>query len=144
MRTSGSTTSWRASTAISPMRGTTRTAGASHRSPIHADARVAIGADVRRLVTRDRLRGFMKELSRSVPDRASHRVYLVGGSTALLAGFRESTVDVDVYSPDDRVFRDIQGIKERLDMNIEFARPEEFVPALAGTSDRHLFIERVG
>jgi uncharacterized nucleotidyltransferase DUF6036 len=86
----------------------------------------------------------MKELSRSAPERGSHRVYLVGGSTALLAGFRASTVDVDLYAPDDRVFRDIQTIKERLDMNVEFARPEDFVPALPGTADRHVFIERLG
>lgn len=39
---------------------------------------------------------------------------------------------------------DIQGIKDRLRLNIEFARPEHFVPALVGSADRHLFVERVG
>ena len=37
----------------------------------------------------------------------------------------------------------MQEIKERLNINIEFARPED-LPALDGTSDRHLFIEKVG
>lgn len=42
------------------------------------------------------------------------------------------------------VFQDIQGIKKRLRLNIEFARPEHFVPPLAGTDGRHVFIDRVG
>ena len=29
-------------------------------------------------------------------------------------------------------------------MNIEFARPEDFVPALAGSADRHVLIEKIG
>ncbi|MFQ5689060.1 MAG: hypothetical protein ACE5HQ_02145, partial [Gemmatimonadota bacterium] len=34
--------------------------------------------------------------------------------------------------------------KDRLRLNIEFARPEQFVPPLAGSAERHLFIDRVG
>lgn len=33
---------------------------------------------------------------------------------------------------------------ERLQLNIEFARPEDFVPPLGGSEDRHVFIETVG
>lgn len=71
-------------------------------------------------------------------------MYVVGGGTAVLEGWRKSTIDADLYSEDDALFRDIQGIKERLGLNIEFARPEDFVPPLAGTAERHVFVEKVG
>jgi hypothetical protein len=86
----------------------------------------------------------MKELACSAPGRGPYRVFFVGGGTAVLAGWRESTIDADLYSDTEQVFRDVQGIKERLQLNIEFARPEDFVPALAGSADRHVFIETIG
>lgn len=85
----------------------------------------------------------MEELARTAPPGKRFRVYVVGGGTAVLAGWRASTIDADLYAEDDEVFRDVQGIKERLRLNIEFARPEHFVPTLAGSGDRHLFIDRV-
>lgn len=62
----------------------------------------------------------------------------------MLSGWRTSTVDADLYSDDDAIFRDVQGIKERLDLNVEFVRPEDFVPALSGSGKRHVFIETIG
>jgi len=100
--------------------------------------------DVRRRLTRDGIRALMKELSRSAPGRGSYRVFFVGGGTAVLAGWRESTIDADLCADREEVFRDVQGIKERLKLNIEFARPENFVPALSGSDDRHVLIETVG
>ena len=100
--------------------------------------------DVRRSLTRSRLRDLMRALARSAPRRASYRVYFVGGGTAVLAGWRDSTVDADLFSDTEEIFHDVQGIKERLQLNIEFARPEDFVPPLAGTARRHVFIETVG
>lgn len=99
---------------------------------------------MRRSVSREGVRELMRELARTAPRRGSHRVFFVGGGTAVLQGWRASTIDADLYSDTDAVFRDVQGIKERLNLNIEFARPEEFVPALAGTPDRHVFIETIG
>jgi len=86
----------------------------------------------------------MKELARSAPARRSYRVFFVGGGTAVHAGWRTSTIDADLYSDDEQVFHDVQGVKERLDVNIEFVRPEDFVPALAGSEGRHVFIQTVG
>jgi hypothetical protein len=86
----------------------------------------------------------MEELARTAPDDRSFRVYVVGGGTAVLAGWRSSTIDADLYAEREEVFRDVQGIKERLRLNIEFARPEDFVPALAGSDERHVFVERIG
>jgi len=96
---------------------------------------------MRRSLTRDRLVQLMKEIARRAPGRSRYRVYLVGGGTAVLSGWREATIDADLHADRDSVFRDIQRIKEDLSVNIEFARPEDFVPPLEGTADRHVFIE---
>jgi hypothetical protein len=53
-------------------------------------------------------------------------------------------VDADLCTEDESVFRDVQGIKERLGVNVEFARPEDFVPPLLGSADRHVFVRTVG
>ena len=97
---------------------------------------------MREVLTRERMFRLMKELARSA--RGAHRVFVVGGGTAVLLGWREATIDVDLHADRDTVFRDVQEIKERLNVNIEFARPEDFVPPLRGTSRRHLFIETIG
>lgn len=86
----------------------------------------------------------MRELARTAPTGERFQVYLVGGGTAVLQGWRRSTIDADVYAEREEVFQDVQGIKSRLKLNIEFARLEHFVPPLAGTDDRHVFIARVG
>ena len=99
---------------------------------------------MREELTRERLLLLMKELAKTAPRRGRFRVYLVGGGTAVYLGWRRSSVDVDLCADSDAVFRDIQGIKERLNVNIEFARPEDFVPPLKGSADRHVFIDTVG
>lgn len=99
---------------------------------------------MRRELTREGFRELMAELARTAPRGESFRVYVVGGGTAVLSGWRASTLDADLHAERDEVFRDIQGIKTRLRLNIEYARPEHFVPPLAGSGDRHLFIDRVG
>jgi hypothetical protein len=86
----------------------------------------------------------MVELARTAPRADTFRVYVVGGGTAVLSGWRSATIDADLYAEREEVFRDIQGIKDRLQINVEFVRPEDFVPPIAGTADRHVFIERVG
>ena len=99
---------------------------------------------MRRSLSREGVRDLMKELARTAPRRGSHRVFFVGGGTAVLEGWREYTIAADLYSDTDAVFGEVQGIKERLNLNIEFVRPEEFVPALQGTGGRHVFIETIG
>lgn len=99
---------------------------------------------MREEITRERLVLLMKELARTAPRGRTYRVYLVGGGTAVHLGWRRSSIDVDLFSDQPDVFRDIQTIKERLDMNIEFARPEDFVPPLPGSPDRHVFVETIG
>lgn len=86
----------------------------------------------------------MAELSRGAPREQAGHVYLVGGGTAVWEGWRESTVDIDLHGEPEQLFRDIQRIKERLALNVEFARPEDFVPELMGTEDRSVFLEKIG
>lgn len=86
----------------------------------------------------------MKELARGAPRAGATHVYLVGGGTAVYAGWRPSSIDADLFSDREEIFKDIQGIKERLNINVEFARPEHFVPALKGSAARHLPIETIG
>ena len=73
------------------------------------------------------------------------RVYLVGGTTAVLLGWRDSTVDVDlVMRPDDDgLLRAIQGLKNSLQINVELASPADFIPVPEGWEDRGRFIRDV-
>ncbi len=96
------------------------------------------------MLTRAGLKALMRELARSSPRGESYRVFVVGGGTAVLEGWRPSTIDADLFCEKDEVFRDIQAIKERLRLNVELVRPEDFVPALAGSEDRHVFLETIG
>lgn len=95
-------------------------------------------------LTRGALRELMAELARTAPTGKSFQVHVVGGGTAVLAGWRAATIDADLYAEDEAVFRDVPRIKERLRVNVEFVRPEHFVPALEGSAGRHLLIERMG
>ena len=74
------------------------------------------------------------------------RIYLVGGTTAVLTGWRTSTIDVDlVMRPeDDALLRAIPAIKERLQVNIELASPLDFIPVPAGWENRSPPIARHG
>lgn len=78
--------------------------------------------------------------------REDTRIYLVGGATAVLLGWRATTVDVDVkIVPDrDEVFRAIPALKEELRLNIEVASPDQFIPPLPGWESRSPFIVREG
>ena len=97
---------------------------------------------MRSLADATRIHQFMQALGREA-DRDA-RVYLTGGATAVLHGWRASTIDVDMKMvPDlDRVFRAIPEIKERLQINIELASPDDFIPVRDGWEERSPFIAR--
>jgi hypothetical protein len=92
----------------------------------------------------ERIRLLARELGRSVP--AGIRMYLTGGATAVLEGWRQSTVDVDVrFEPDsDAALRRVAALKEELSVNVELASPLDFLPPLAGWRDRSRFRFREG
>jgi hypothetical protein len=91
-----------------------------------------------------RIRALLRELGRR--SNAPARVYLTGGATAVLEGWRTSTIDIDLsFDPDDdALLRLLPDLKERLDVNIELVAPGDFIPALPGWRDRSPFVCRVG
>lgn len=92
----------------------------------------------------ERIRRLARELGRAVAPGT--RMYLTGGATAVLEGWRESTVDIDVrFEPDsDAALSRIRDLKEELAVNVELASPLDFLPALDGWRDRSRFRFREG
>lgn len=99
---------------------------------------------MRPLVDRDRLERLLRALGRAC--RAPTRAYLTGGATAVLHGWRPSTVDVDlVFVPDrDELLRAVKQLKDELRVNVELASPAHFIPELPGWEERSIFVTREG
>ncbi len=99
---------------------------------------------MREFSDKKRLEEFMRALGESA--RQPARVYLTGGATAVLQGWRDSTVDIDLrFIPEnDELFRALPVLKERLNINVELASPPDFIPEVPGWETRSLFIARVG
>lgn len=72
--------------------------------------------------------------------------YLTGGATAVLLGWRGSTVDIDVrFEPEQLdVLRDLQQLKRDLQLNVETASPGDFIPLPVGWEERSAFAGREG
>jgi hypothetical protein len=70
------------------------------------------------------------------------RVYLTGGATAVLLGWRQSTIDIDlkIFPDTDRLLRAIPALKEKLNINVELASPADFIPEIPGWEARSAFI----
>jgi hypothetical protein len=99
---------------------------------------------MRRKVTSATLRQFMEELAAAA--RSPGKVYFTGGSTALLLGFRDQTIDIDLkLDPEPAgAFEAIAGLKNRLDLNVELASPDDFIPAPADWRERSRHIASIG
>ena len=99
---------------------------------------------MRRLADQARLRQFIKAIGRVA--REPGRVYLTGGATAVLMGWRKSTVDAHVlFVPDtDSLYQALPKIKEELELNVEIASPAHFIPELPGWEERSRWIAREG
>jgi hypothetical protein len=84
----------------------------------------------------NKINRFMAELGKAV--RSPGRVYFTGGVTAVLLGWRETTLDVDLKAdPEPQgFFEALPGLKEVLDINIELAAPDDFIPELPGWRER--------
>lgn len=97
---------------------------------------------MRRPVDEKRVRGFLHALARA--SDAEARIYLTGGATAVLYGWRSSTADVDIkiVPENDSILRAITRLKEQLEVNVELAAPDDFIPELPGWQERSPFIER--
>jgi non-ribosomal peptide synthetase component F len=99
---------------------------------------------VRRLADAERLRRFLVELAREAD--AETDVYLTGGTTAVLLGWRDSTVDADILIVPERdsLYRAIPRLKEELQLNVEIVSPADFIPELPGWPERSPVAAREG
>lgn len=99
---------------------------------------------MRALADAARVRRFLTELG--TKSRQEIRVYLTGGATAVLYGWRPTTVDVDIkIVPDsDAVLQLIPELKESVQINVELAAPDQFIPELPGWQERSPFVAREG
>jgi hypothetical protein len=99
---------------------------------------------MRQTVTAARVEQFMKALGHGVKEPA--RVFLVGGASAVLLGWRNATIDIDLKALPERddLLRQLSTLKERLEINIELAAPDNFIPELPGWEDRSQFVRQEG
>jgi len=73
-------------------------------------------------------------------------IYFTGGASALLMGWRSSTIDVDMrLDPEPSgIFQAIAKLKQELNINVELASPQDFLPPLPGWRERSVFISKQG
>ena len=99
---------------------------------------------MRKLADAARVGALMKALGRAAREPA--RVYFTGGATAVLLGWRPTTIDVDlrIEPESDALLRSIPELKERLEINVELACPSDFIPELPGWKERSEFVAQEG
>lgn len=91
-----------------------------------------------------KIRALMDRLGRAATGPG--RVYFTGGATAVLVGWRRATVDANLkLEPEPAgVFRDLARLEDELDLNVELASPDDFLPPLPGWRERSAHIASVG
>jgi hypothetical protein len=99
---------------------------------------------VREVADRSRIDAFLEALAREATEETD--VFLAGGTSAVLVGWRDATVAIDlVMRPEsDAMLRAIPMLKERLRVNVELASPDQFIPVPPDWPDRSPVIRRVG
>jgi hypothetical protein len=99
---------------------------------------------MRDLATKERINEFMRAFGRLAKSKTE--VYFTGGSTAVIEGWRDTTVDIDIkFDPElDELFRGIPSVKETLKLNVELASPADFIPELPGWRTRSIYVGREG
>lgn len=99
---------------------------------------------MRELADGERITRFLRALGHA--SKTEGACYLTGGATAVLLGWRASTIDVDlrlVPEADDHL-RAIQRLKDELRINVELASPADFIPVRPGWEEHGLFVAREG
>lgn len=98
---------------------------------------------MRQPVDRARLFALIRALARAT--RTPTQVFLVGGSSAVTEGWRDSTIDVDLLlePENDQMLRAVPSLKNELSINVELASPSDFIPEVPGWRDRSRFVEQI-
>ena len=92
-------------------------------------------------------RGFSNSCGLSVRrPRGKERATWSVARTAVLLGWRETTIDVDIeLDPEqDELLRALPAIKDELQINVELASPLHFIPVPAGWEERSPSVGRDG
>jgi hypothetical protein len=99
---------------------------------------------MRELVDAERVGRFIEAVGRAASEEGV--CYFAGGATAVLIGWRGTTVDLDIrLEPEqDAILRALPGLKEDLHVNVELASPADFIPLPAGWEERSAFVTRAG
>lgn len=99
---------------------------------------------MRQIATKERIEAFLTALARAAADDT--HLYLAGGASAVIVGWRPTTMDIDfVLRPEsDAILRAIPELKERLQLNVELASPDYFIPVPQGWEQRSPVISRIG
>lgn len=99
---------------------------------------------MRELADAERIGRFLRELGRAAETETV--VYLAGGATAVLEGWRATTLDVDLrLDPEsDALLRALARLKDELAINVELATPADFIPLPAGWEERSPLVVREG
>jgi hypothetical protein len=95
-------------------------------------------------LTKEKLLMFLDRLGASA--RSPGACFITGGGSALLLGWRETTIDIDLkFDPEPAgVFDAIPGLKRALHINVELAAPSDFLPPLEQWRERSRFIGKYG
>ena len=95
-------------------------------------------------VDAERIRRFLHEAGKVAAPGT--RLYLTGGASAVLVGWRVSTIDIDMKTvpESDAILRRIPSLKEELGINVELVSPSDFIPELPGWEARCPSIGRDG
>ncbi len=95
-------------------------------------------------LTKEKLLEFLKRLGASAKNPGV--CFITGGSSALLIGWRETTIDVDLkFDPEPAgVFEAIPALKRALHINVELAAPSDLLPPLYQWRERSRFIDKFG
>lgn len=103
---------------------------------------------MRDATTRSKIDQFLDALGKRMRHRI--RIYLVGGTVVVDFGLRKATVDIDyaVRADDAEAIAEFERLvpelKNSLDVNVEPASPEDFMPVRRGAIEKSRYVRTCG
>ena len=99
---------------------------------------------MRQLADSARIREFLRAVGAEAEVEA--RLYLAGGATAVLAGWRPQTIDLDLklVPASGRLLEAITRLAEALELNVDLVSPADYLPELPGWEERSPLFAREG